>query len=94
VTQRPRTRVEALLVELCSKHGYCLPPDARTALTVDPPCEVDAFVDAVLAAEGLSPDTCDRATRRTLRAVVRGWLVDDGTTKGSRSGLPSGLRAN
>jgi hypothetical protein len=53
----PVTRVEALLDDLWRGHGYCLRPEEAAALVADPPQDVDTFVDAVLVAEGLSPDS-------------------------------------
>jgi len=34
------------------------------------PSSIDAFTDAVLNAEGLSPDTADRQLDRKVRALV------------------------
>jgi hypothetical protein len=85
---KPTTRVEALLWDLCATYGRCLPSEQQAALLVDPPQTADAFVDAVLRAEGDDPATYDRHARADLTAVVADWLFDDGTGKGTRSGLP------
>jgi hypothetical protein len=85
---KPATRVEALLDDLCRNYGYCLPPNEQEALMADPPDELDAFVDAVLIAEGEDPALFDRRLRLELSDVVRDWLFDDGQGRGSRSGLP------
>ena len=86
---KPVTRVDALLGELCVKYGYCLPPDDQAALIAEPPQDVDAFVDAVLLAEGHdNPSLCNDETRRALGELVRDWLFDEGRGKGSKSGLP------
>ena len=85
---KPSTRVEGLLDELCVAHGCCLPPDERAALIDNPPETSDAFVDAVLRAEGLAPTSLDKHARVALSDVVRDWLFDEGRGKGTRSGLP------
>lgn len=55
--------------ELCRVYGYCLPGDRTTAILATPFDEPDAFVDAVLLAEGLDPYLVDRlALRRRSRA--------------------------
>ena len=51
----PDARVRALLSELCVRYGYCLSPDAQNTLLAEPPHEPDAFIDAVLPAEGRDP---------------------------------------
>jgi hypothetical protein len=77
-----------LLDELCVRYGYCLPPDEQVALAKQPPLDADAFVDAVLVAEGLDPGLIDMRRRRELVACVREWLFDDGRGKGTASRLP------
>jgi hypothetical protein len=47
------SEIRALLDELCVESGFCLPAHAREELINAPPENVDAFIDAVLAAEGL-----------------------------------------
>jgi len=70
-------------------HGYCLPPDEQPTIINDPPQDVDAFVDAVLLADGhQNPSLCDKQTRLYLSELVREWLFDEGRGKGSKSGLP------
>ena len=54
----------------------------------NPPETSDAFVDAVLRAEGLDPSSLDKHARVALSDVVRDWLFDEGRGKGTRSGLP------
>jgi len=70
----PDARVSALLAELCVKYGYCLPPHAQEALLAEPPEEADAFVDAVLRAEGRNPILLDADELRELITVARQWL--------------------
>jgi hypothetical protein len=92
---KPETRVEAALIELCVVYGFCLPPDEAEALLADPPQELDAFVDAVLVAEGFpTADLCDAKTVGWVRGVLRDWLFDDGDGKGTRSGLPFALNGS
>lgn len=82
------TRVDALLSDLCVRHGVCLSPDDFDALVRDPPGELDAFVDAILIADGQDPVMADKELRRVLTAALRDWIFDDGHGKGSASGLP------
>jgi hypothetical protein len=80
--------MEALLDDLCRTYGYCLPPDEQEALLANPPQDVDAFVDAVLVAEGEDPALYDKRMRLELSDVIRDWLFDEGRGKGTKSGLP------
>jgi hypothetical protein len=75
---KPASRVEAALRELCEKYGYCLPGEKTDALLGQLPEDADAFVDAVLMAEGRDPTLIDKGERRELRDVFRDWLFDDG----------------
>ena len=68
------SRVTALLSELCVTHGYCLPPDAQQALQAAPPLEPDAFIEAVLRAEGRDPLLLDTHELRELTDVARKWV--------------------
>ena len=69
--------VAQLLYELCVGLGFCLPPEDGRRLREDPPVGVDAFTDAVLAAEGYG-DMAYTETRRMVREVVdrhmRTWV--------------------
>jgi hypothetical protein len=80
--------VEALLHELCVGFGYCLPPDEQAALIAEPPRDVDAFLDAVVLADGESPSALDRQARLALAELIEAWLFDEGRGKGTQSGLP------
>lgn len=60
MSSNPATRLEALLDQLCADYGYCLPPGRQAEILMQPPQDVDAFVDAVLEAEGLDPSVSDR----------------------------------
>ena len=63
-------RVDRLLYELCTKLGFCLPPQEHMRLRDQPPLEVDEFTDAVFVAEGLRPDG-DLHLWREVRNRVR-----------------------
>jgi hypothetical protein len=52
------------------KLGYCLPPDEQDAILSNPPPDAEAFVDAVLIAEGRSPDVLTKAERRPMIEIV------------------------
>jgi hypothetical protein len=69
------SRAELALAELCSKLGYCIPPDDRDAILADPPPDAEAFVDAVLIAEGRDLDIVLKAERRPMLDVVTQWAV-------------------
>jgi hypothetical protein len=85
---KPRSRVEAALSELCVTYGYCLAGEENDALVADPPGDPDTFLDAVFVAEGNDPTVLDKGERDQLRQVVADWLFDDGTGRGTKSGLP------
>lgn len=44
-----------LLYELCTKLGYCLPPDDQARIVAAPPADVDSFTDELLRVEGFDP---------------------------------------
>ena len=60
----------ALLSILCTRLGFCLPPDADARLTEAPPPDVQQFTAAVFIAEGLDPSTADRRVYRQVKALV------------------------
>ena len=60
-------QTEALLYELCVALGFCLPPDAYSALVDAPPDTPEGFARAVYTAEGLDYDADPRVG---LRAAV------------------------
>jgi hypothetical protein len=78
---------EAALSELCIKWGYCIPPVAAQAILADPPADADAFLDAVIVAEGLDPTLMSKTERRPMLEVVNDWLYDE-RGRGSVSDLP------
>ncbi|HEU4673195.1 MAG TPA: hypothetical protein VFS32_09875 [Candidatus Limnocylindrales bacterium] len=84
--QKPTTRIDGLLLELCRRHGFCS-IDADLLLQ-NPPATVDRSVDLILASEGLDPDDYGRSGRRELAHLVGEWVFDEGHGKGSASGLP------
>jgi hypothetical protein len=49
------SEVPWLLDELCVALGFCLPAAERDTLMNAPARDVDAFTDAVFAAEGMDP---------------------------------------
>lgn len=86
---KPESRAEAALWELCATYGYCIGGEQADALIADPPDDPDAFLDAVLRAEGFEhPELFDKHDREPLLEVVRAWLFDDGRGRGTKSGLP------
>lgn len=71
---KPESHVEAALEELCAKLGYCLPPSEQEALLNDPPTDMEAFVDAVLLAEGLDPGSVAKPQRRQMIEIMSKFL--------------------
>ena len=74
------SEISWLLAELCAEMGCCLPETAREELARTPPLDVDAFTEAVFAAEGLDA-RLDKQLRRDVRDKVDrrigGWLRAD-----------------
>ena len=69
-------------------YGFCLPPDARHELIDNPPDDLDAFVDAIIVAEGFDPALCDPRFRLWISESVGDWVFDNGSGRGTKSGLP------
>jgi len=85
--ERPASRMQALLDELCVKHGWCLKPDDRAALVATRARDRDDIVDAIIRAEHGEAHALERATPRWLAALVDDWLFDP-RGRGAVSGLP------
>ena len=62
-------RIEFLLDDLCTRHGFCLPPLDCRRLVENPPVHPDTFADEVYRAEGLDPSS-DRVLYRAVRATI------------------------
>ncbi|MDE0855968.1 MAG: hypothetical protein OSA97_16260 [Nevskia sp.] len=62
--------VQWLLDELCLRLGYCLQPAQQAMLRNNPPLSANAFVDAVLVAEGLQPELVGKERRRQIMNIV------------------------
>jgi len=67
---------ERALEELCVKLGYCLPPDEQKTILSNPPADADAFVDAVLVAEGRDPELITRQERRPMVEIAARLAYD------------------
>jgi hypothetical protein len=67
-----------LLDELCVELGFCLPVAKRETLMNAPPGDVDAFTDAVFAAEGMDPGFHKQLRRAVRNKIERrlGRLID------------------
>jgi hypothetical protein len=59
-----------LLDELCQRLGFCLRPGSQRRLREQPPGDVDAFVDAVVRADGLDPTTLASPLLAQARELV------------------------
>jgi len=85
---RRASRAECALGELCTKLGYCLPPDENASILGSPPTDADAFVDAVLVAEGRDPDSMTKEEKRPLLEIVHKWDVYDSADQGPHADRP------
>lgn len=45
-----------LLLDLCVKFGFCLPPRQQSRLRKNPPANIERFARTVYFVEGLDPD--------------------------------------
>jgi hypothetical protein len=71
------SKVELLLVELCTGLGFCLSAEAQGRLLSDPPIGVNAFADAVIVAEWLDPELIPKSLRLQVRDCVARYLADE-----------------
>jgi hypothetical protein len=69
------SRAELALGELCSRLGYCLPPDLAAAILASPPPDAESLVDAVLAAEGRDALYVADSDKRPMLEIVAKWAV-------------------
>ena len=67
--------VETVLLELCVQMGFCLPPDGHARMLDMPTGDLDVFVDAIFAAQGLE-EPYDRDLWRGVRDQVGRRLGD------------------
>ena len=63
-------QVEWLLADLCTKLGFCLPPDQQQRLIDQTPESVADFTHAVIVGEGLNPEMVDRKLYRRVEAMI------------------------
>jgi hypothetical protein len=82
-------RAELALSRLCSELGYCLPPDEQEAILRNPPEDAEAFVGAVLIAEGRDPRLVLKQDRRPMLDIVNRWAVYGGELPESVRDRPS-----
>ena len=90
--KRRESRAELALAELCSKLGYCISPDEQDAILRNPPSDAEAFIDAVLVAEGRDLNIVLKQERRPMLDIVNRWAVYGGHGPDSvrnRPGFPS-----
>jgi hypothetical protein len=75
--RNPSTDSRALLAlrEICTRLGYCDALYEQEAIFADPPEDADAFVDAVLRAEGQDPSLTLREQRGQILEIVTKWAV-------------------
>jgi hypothetical protein len=75
------SRAELALGELCSRLGYCIPPDDQEAILDNPPPNAEAFIDAVLVAEGRPLEYVLKDERRPMLDIVTQWGVYDSSER-------------
>ena len=61
---------EEVLRRVCSEFGYCSLGDAYDRLLENPPETIVEFVDAIIAGEGLNPETVTNGLKRRIRDLV------------------------
>lgn len=66
-----RSQVEWLLEDLCVRFGYCIPAEARARLVQEPPETVEAFVHALVDAEGEDLGSVDKRMLAQMKECVR-----------------------
>jgi len=62
--------VQAVLAELCAEQGFCLSPAEQARMVGMPTDDLDAFTNAIFAADGLE-QPYDRTVWRGVRAHVQ-----------------------
>lgn len=62
--------VRALLNELCTSLGYCLPQDELERIEANPPTDVDEFADVVMIVEGGNPEKKPEERAQVRRIVA------------------------
>ncbi len=79
--------MEALLLELCAEHGWCLTPSNHEALVTGETRSRASVLKEIIAAEFGEDHIIDRRTRTCLERLVDDWLFDP-HGRGAVSGLP------
>jgi hypothetical protein len=72
--------IPRLLAELCVDLGFCLPPEARSRLQEAPPRTIDAFTDAVFAAEGMESLVYPQLRKQVRERVAKHFRSAGGGT--------------
>jgi hypothetical protein len=75
IIRLPKDVLETLLSELCIDQGHCLSPDGYAGIRSHLPTSIDAFTDAILAAEAPYPSD---AMRREVRKTVAKYFESVG----------------
>lgn len=70
MTQLSEAQVKALLYELCSRLGFCLPAAVQRSLEREPPVEAHSFADAVFIAEGMDPQAHPRLRKQVCDCIA------------------------
>jgi hypothetical protein len=61
---------EEVLGRVCAELGYCSLGDTYDRLLDDPPSTISEFVDAIIAGEGLNPETTPNRQKRRMRDMI------------------------
>jgi hypothetical protein len=75
---RRASRAECALGEMRMTLGYCIPTAEQEEILSSPPPDAEAFVDAVLVAEGLDPNRLLTSRRSGMLDILTKWAVYDG----------------
>ena len=61
---------EEVLRRVCVELGYCLPGNTYDKLLDGPPPTISEFVDAIIAGDGLNPETTTNGQKRLMRNMI------------------------
>lgn len=66
--------VRALLSQLCTRFGFCLPPVEIEKLAASPPTDIDGFAAAALVAEGYGFTKADPLCIQARELVAQAFM--------------------
>jgi hypothetical protein len=81
------SQTKSLLFELCVRLGFCLPPEDQRRIEGDPPVTVEAFADAVYAAEGMDPQGHPGIRKQVCDCIAAHFAKAAGSGDGEASNM-------